>query len=157
MWEELYYRWLRRSESVRRMGRRDREYSNLTKVLNAFTSGLRLFLGYRLEGFQFWRQQGGHYDHFQGSGWGGPQATPPGPGSVALGGAGFYIQLHCTNYHVAALASPAYALTWRNLGSFTTPANGVLPPGAWIFGAQGGLFTAEKRVLGLGWAAVHCS
>ena len=99
------------------------------KALGGFHRGLSLFLGYRFEGFSFWHRQ--------------PKARmsnsggPPVPGTAAPGGNGFYIQLSCVRHHLAAYASPAYAVTWRNLGSFTTPANGVLPPGVWIFGAQG--------------------
>src|ERR1700730_2528874 len=123
MWDELYYRGFRRLDN--RGGRRGRAHSKLTEVLNGFKSGLRLFLGDRLEGYQIWRL---HWESIPPIPPNAPVAKPPNqklvkgpllgppPGSVALGGAGFYIELQCTNFHLAAYASPAYALTWRNFG-----------------------------------------
>lgn len=102
-------------------------------ALEGFRRGLSLFLGYRFEGVSFWRRQP--------EGSASNSSGRPLPGSAAPGGSGFYIQLSCVHHHLAAYASPAYALTWRNLGSFTTPAKGVLPPGTWIFGAQGGAYS----------------
>lgn len=63
-------------------------------------------------------------------------STPINPGSLSKSGTEFYVELHCTLHHLAAYASPGYALTWLNFGSFTSPACGYLPPGSWIFGAS---------------------
>lgn len=105
-------------------------YSPPKDSLRGFRRGLALFLGFRFEGFRFWQR------HTRSAI---PQASGGGipPGTAAPGRAGFHIQLFSRYSHLAAYASPAYAFTWRGLGSYTVPANGVLPPGAWIFGANG--------------------
>jgi|GEM_PF-6081494 len=59
------------------------------------------------------------------------------PGDINIEKTGFFVELKCHRRGMAAYASPAYALTWRNFGSLTSPAVGFLPPGCWIFGAQG--------------------
>jgi len=146
--EELLWR----EHALRAIRRDDIQRISLEKAIAAFSKGLGAFLSHRIEGFRFWRQLGDDETPKRtgtssrasgGKGPAGPAAggtRPPPPGSAASGGAGFYIQLTCTNHHLSAYASPAYALTWRNLGSLTSPANGILPPGTWIFGAKGGMF-----------------
>ena len=103
--------------------------ANPTQALRGFQLGLVAFLGFRFEGFSFWLRSRGN-NFASGSG------IPP-AGTAAPGKSGFHITLDCNHQHLAAYASPAYALTWRNLGSFTKPATGILPPGTWIFGASG--------------------
>ncbi len=104
-------------------------YSRPRDSLGGFHRGLALFLGVRFEGFRFWREsRGSNLQAFGGA---------IAPGTAAPGRTGFHIQLFSRHPHLAAYASPAYALTWRGLGSYTIPANGVLPPGAWIFGGSG--------------------
>lgn len=58
------------------------------------------------------------------------------PGDISPDKTGFFVELSCSGKGMAAYASPAYALTWRNFGSLTSPASGFLPPGCWIFGAK---------------------
>ena len=106
----------------------DQPFVNPRETLRAFTRGLKLFLGFRFEGFRvIWNSQPARSS----------PVSPPPPGSAAPGETGFNVQLFCRQSKLAAYASPTYALTWRGLGSFTVPAHGVLPPGAWIFGASG--------------------
>jgi hypothetical protein len=123
--------------------RRNVLFVSADEMFEGFGRGLFLFLGYRFEGYNLWNRRSPRNTR-PGSGPTPSTASgnppPPSPGTAAPGASGFYVQLSCLHHHLAAYASPAYALTWRNLGSFTTPAYGVLPAGTWIFGAQGGMF-----------------
>src|ERR1700688_4827849 len=137
-WRSEAERWW---NSVRTLNHAPILFVSVDVSLRGFRQGLSRFLGYRFEGLDLWRRlmvEGGAGGRFLAApavvgGDGGRQT----PGTAAAGGVGFHIELTCRQQGLAAYASPAYALAWRNLGASTTPARSVLPPGAWIFGAQG--------------------
>jgi hypothetical protein len=119
--------WRKTSTRVRGASPEADRFIDRTTVLEGFRKGLAMFLAYRLAGTR-WTQNPKGYEDTQGR---------HAPGAAAFGNSGFQVELTCHYPGLAAYASPAYALTWRNLGSFTSPATGVLPPGVWIFGAEG--------------------
>jgi hypothetical protein len=107
---------------------------------DGFRAALTLFLAFRFTGKKILRHPRAFYSQ--------NASGTPNPGAAAHGNNAFHIELDCSNQGLAAYASPAYAVTWQNLGSLTSPARGILPPGAWIFGADGSplpSFTYDPR------------
>lgn len=104
-------------------------YVHPEEALDNFTNGLRRFLGFRFEGFNLLRSRKAGEGVAQ-------------PGMVGPGMGGFHVKLDCTDHNLRAHASPAYGIAWSQFGYPTKPVMGILPPGVWIFGADGGPYSS---------------
>jgi hypothetical protein len=138
-WGNSYWRLTDWQNHVHRMTarmwsnkRNDVHFSTPKRALSRFSDALQRFLGFRLEGSNGDDGGGGTTGSSRG-------ALPP-PGTAAPGKTGFYVKLACKGYRLRAHASPAYAISWSQFadGRPTTPVTGILAPGIWIFGADGG-------------------